>query len=237
MEGHENLIGLGSNDNSPLQKLAIEKYDGDMDKLIEGINVFFASVSVPLDPISENNPLLQQQCEVPSEYNITVEVMEKRLSKVKHFKGGSPDGLPAWIFHDFSHIPVEHLASIANAAMRQGVHPNMWKLSNTVPVPKVNPPPPLKKTPNIQSDLRPISLIPIASKVLEYFPCEWIYECIKDKVDPNQFGEIKGSSTTLALIHFVNYIAKETDKRNMYACVLLCDFSKTFDLVDHQLVL
>ncbi len=80
-------------------------------------------------------------------------------------------------------------------------------------------------------------MTPIASKVLEYFPCEWIYECIKDKVDPNQFGGIKGSSTTLALIHLVNYIAKETDKRNMYARVLLCDFSKAFDLVDHQLVL
>ncbi len=75
------MIGLGSNDNSPLQKLAIEKYDGDMDKLVEGSNVFFESVSDPLDSISEDNPFLQQQCEVPSEYNITVEAMEKRLSK------------------------------------------------------------------------------------------------------------------------------------------------------------
>ncbi len=66
------VSGLGSNDNSPLQKLAIEKYDGYMDKLVEGINVFLKSVSDPLDPISENNPFLHQQCEVPSKYNITV---------------------------------------------------------------------------------------------------------------------------------------------------------------------
>ncbi len=109
-----------------------------MDKLLEGIDVFFKSVSHPLDPILENNPFRQQQCKVSSEYNITVEAMEKRLSKVKRFKAGDPDGLPAWIFHDFSHIMAEPLASIANAAMRQGVHTNMWKLSNTVPVPKVN---------------------------------------------------------------------------------------------------
>ncbi len=142
-----------------------------MDKLVEDINVFFKSVSDPLDPISEDNPFLQQQCEVPSEYNIMVEAMEKRLSKVKCFKAGGPDELPAWIFHDFSHILTEPLASISNAAMRQGVHPNMWKLSNTVPVPKGNP------SKSIQSDLRPISLTPIASKV----PCEWIYEYIKTK--------------------------------------------------------
>ncbi len=55
-------------------------------------------------------------------------------------------------------------------------------------------------------------------------------------MDPNQFGGIKASSITLALIHLVNYIAKETDKRNMYARVLLCDFSKAFDLADHQLI-
>ncbi len=140
----KNLIGLGSIDNSPQQKLEIEKYDGDMDKLVEGITVFFKSVSDPLDPISEDNPFLQQQCEVPSVYNITVEAMEKKLSKVKRFKAAGPGGLPAWIFHDFSHILAESLASIANAAMRQEVHPNMWKLFNTVPVPKVTPPPPKK---------------------------------------------------------------------------------------------
>ncbi len=90
---------------------------------------------------------------------------------------------------------------------------------------------------SIQSDLRLISLITIASKVLDYFPFEWMYDCIKDKVDLNQFGGIKGSLTNLTLIHLVNYNAKETDKRNMYAHALLCDFSKAFDLVDHQLVL
>ncbi len=59
---------------------------------------------------------------------------------MKCFKAGGLDGSSAQIFHDFSHILTEPLASISNAAMRQGVHPNMWKLSNTVPVPKVNPP-------------------------------------------------------------------------------------------------
>ncbi len=142
------VSGLGSNDNSTLQKLAIEKYDGYMDKLVEGINVFLKSVSDPLDPIAENNPFLHQQCEVPSEYNITVEAMEKRLSKVKRFKAGGPDGLPARIFHDFSHILAEPLASIANAAMRHkecilicGNYLILYQFPRLTPPP---PPPPKK---------------------------------------------------------------------------------------------
>jgi hypothetical protein len=72
---------------------------------------------------------------------------------------------------------------------------------------------------------------------LEYFPCSWIYDSIKDKVDPNQFGGLKGSSTAQALITIIDYIAKATDKPKTYARILLCDFSKAFDLVDHTILL
>ncbi len=50
-------------------------------------------------------------------------------------------------------------------------------------------------------------------------------------MDLNKFSWIKRRSATLALIHLVNYIAKETDKRNMYACVLLCDISNAWTSV------
>ncbi len=42
---------------------------------------------------------------------------------------------------------------------------------------------------------------------------------------------------SLAFIHLVNFIAMETNIRNMYAHLLICGFSKAFDFVDHQLVL
>ena len=227
----KSLIGLGKKDDSPLQQLADETCNGDMAKLSEEINSFFKSVSNDLSPITEENAFLKQECDVPSDYLVTVSDMEQRLAKVNRNKAGGPDNLPAWIFHDFSQVLAGPMASIANAAIRQGVHPSIWKLSNTVPVPKVIPPK------SIQSDLRPIALTPIASKVLEYFPCMWMNNHIKDNVDSNQFGGIKGSSPTLALIKIVDYLAKSTDRQGYYARMLLCDFSKAFDLVDHNIVL
>ena len=173
-----------------------------MANLAEEINAFFKSVSSDLSPITEENAFLKQECDVPSDYLVIVSDMEQRLAKVNRNKAGGPDNLPAWIFHDFSQVLAGPMASIANAAIRQGVHPSIWKLSNTVPVPKVNPPK------SIQSDLRPIALTPIASKVLEYFPCMWMNNHIKDNVDSNQFGGIKRSSPTLALIKIVDYLAK-----------------------------
>ncbi len=62
------------------------------------------SSSSQLVPISEDNPFLQQQCEVPIEYTIIVETTKERLSNVTSFTAGGPDGLPVWIFRDFFHI-------------------------------------------------------------------------------------------------------------------------------------
>ncbi len=84
----KHMIGLKSNDNSPLQQLAIEKCDGDMDKFVEDINIFFRSVIDPLYPISDDNPFLQQQCEVPSIYHYSRKHGEEAL-KGERFLGWS----------------------------------------------------------------------------------------------------------------------------------------------------
>ncbi len=88
------------------------------------------------------------------------------------------------------------------------------KLSNTVPVPTVNPPK------SIQSDLKHISLTPIASKVLEYFPCEWIYDCIKDKLDPRQFGGIKKYVCSCSYVWLFNGIWSCRSPTNVAEAIL-----------------
>ena len=56
-------------------------------------------------------------------------------------------------------------------------------------------------------------------------------------IDPNQFGGIKASSTAFALIKMVDYVAKNLDKPGTFIRMLLVDFAKAFDLVDHTIVL
>jgi len=70
--------------------------------------------------------------------------------------------------------------------------PALWKEANVIPVPKSHPPQ------LIETDLRPISLslTPTLSKLLESFIGAWILERIEDKLDVNQYGALKGRSTT-----------------------------------------
>ena len=53
------------------------------------------------------------------------------------------------------------------------------------------------------------------------------------KIGYNQFGSIPGSSTTHALLSMVHSWAKQTDGTSATVGVVLLDYSRTFNLIDH----
>jgi len=58
----------------------------------------------------------------------------------------------------------------------------MWKKTDELPVPKAHPPT------SIESDIRPISLTPTISKILESIIRSWILEIVDSQLDDHQFG-------------------------------------------------
>jgi len=75
---------------------------------------------------------------------------------------------------------------------------DIWKRANVVPIPKTKPPK------SVEQDLRPISLTPTISKILESIVGRWILDAIGDKFDKKQFGAIKGRSTSHALVDIMH---------------------------------
>ncbi len=98
-------------------------------------------------------------------------------------------------------------------------------------------PPSEKASQSIEKDLRPISLTPTLSKLLESYVCSWVMECTKEDMDPHQYGNVKGTSTTHALVTLLDTLHKGLDVSGASARVLLIDFSKAFDHIDHHLLL
>jgi hypothetical protein len=117
-----------------------------------------------------------------------------------------------------------------NASVQEGVAPTMWKNANVVPTPKIKP------VCSIQNDLRPISLTPTLSKLLESFVGQWMLEAIEDKFDPKQFGGLRGRSTIHALIDILQIWHQALDDHNSVRVVFI-DYAKAFDHVDHSTVL
>lgn len=88
------------------------------------------------------------------------------------------------------------------------------------------------------SNYRPISIVPIFSKILEAVIKKRFLQYIElnDLFSHEQHGFREGKSTTTAMVQFVDVILSALEEGSL-ACVTLCDLSKAFDCVVHDILL
>lgn len=102
---------------------------------------------------------------------------------------------------------------------------------DVVPIPKE------KKVEDISKHLRPISLIPSISKLAEDFVVSsHLGPAVLEVIDPDQFGAIPKSSTTQALASMLHQWLEATDGTGAAVRVILFDYRKAFDLIDHGIL-
>ena len=89
----------------------------------------------------------------------------------------------------------------------------------------------------VKTDIRPISITPIAAKVFESIIMKYVDDIVCDTIDSKQFGGIAGTSTTDALVEMTHRWYGATDLLNTYVRVVMLDFSKAFDLINHHILL
>ena len=126
---------------------------------------------------------------------------------------------------------IETFATVINTSLKDGVCPSQLKFANVIPIHKNG-----SKTD--VTNYRPISLLPTFSKIFE----KTLHERVSDflsknsSLHPLQFGFRKYHSCEHALLAAKNEILQTLDKKHI-AMLLLIDFSKAFDMVDHQILL
>ena len=84
---------------------------------------------------------------------------------------------------------------------------------------------------------RPISLLPALSKIAEKFIAKQIYDYheTKNLFPQTQFGFRRGKSTAQAITNLVYELEHRNKKQEKYALIMI-DFSKAFDLIDHKIL-
>lgn len=123
------------------------------------------------------------------------------------------------------------LLNIINESFRTGCFPDIWKTAIVHPLPKI-------QNPTSFSDLRPISILPCMSKLIERIVHNRLMNYLNDhNLLPNiQSGFRKNYSTCSALTKVTDDICFGIDKSKL-TILLLLDFSKAFDLINHELLL
>ena len=140
-------------------------------------------------------------------------------------------GLNAKILKHIVDVIKEPLSLILNKCIHESVFPDELKVAKVIPLFK-------KGDKQDCSNYRPISILPIISKIFEKIIHTRLLQFFeKNKIlHENQFGYQKGKSTTKALIEIVGAIVDSFNAKENIGATLL-DLSKAFDCVNHEYLL
>ena len=107
--------------------------------------------------------------------------------------------------------------------------PFLWNRVDIIPLPK--------SSPVVKNQIRPISLLPLVSKVYERVVLKYHLNTLVCWKDDEQFAYRKNSSTVCALVAVHEYIINFLEDTTIAGVrVITFDMSRAFDSVPHQLV-
>lgn len=221
-----------SNEFSPTHSTAVDLDPDDLNSFfLDSIN----QLSQGINP-SPNNPeeLLRDRPENQSFFTwskIASTDVIKVVSKFSNSNSMDYYWLSNSIVKQTIHIVSEPLAFIFNNCLSEGYFAPSLKISKVIPVFK-------KGDRNLPQNYRPISIIPIFSKILEslmYNQLSYFFES-QNLFSECQHGFRQGKSTTSAVLNLTN-LSLNAFERKESVSVVLCDLSKAFDSVPFDILL
>ena len=190
---------------------------------IDEINNIFSKVFEPesITKFARQSAKYQQQVEIEE-----LEVYNVMMSIKSNACG--PDGIPGFIYRDFSFILAKPLCFIINKSFQQSIVPDNWKKAHIIPLPKD------------KTNFRPISLLPYPSKVLEkLFIKFYLLQQTEPHFNHHQFAFIphKNLGTSNALTVFRLHVLNCITAFPSYVRCIAVDFLKAFDKISHEIIL
>ncbi len=133
--------------------------------------------------------------------NVSASNMVKLLRRLKASKASGYDGIPTSMIKDGAEELAVPLTYLINSCLEQSVFPDTEKYAKIIPVYKSG-----KRS--SMDNYRPISILPVLSKVFEKVVQKQLYEYLEKNslLSPNQFALRKHRSTQ----HPVTFVIRDT---------------------------
>ena len=241
----EQIINNKNNTNSiwktirtciPKKSASQRNYSKDDKTVANEFNSFFASVGdntiKKIEVLArEANYNLGKRSFVPKNYSLPDQFtfsavphnqVESIVKSMASNKAPGIDKVPIRVIKDCLPAILPSITSIINATFESAIFPNMWKIAVVTPTPK-------EGDDEVPNNNRPISLLPVLSKVCERVAHNQFssYLLSRDHLSCKQSGNKQWHSTETSLIHTTDTILSAIDKKKLTAVVLL-DMSTPF---------
>ena len=206
-------------------------------KVANKFNNFYLNVADKLcEKIPKVNNKFQDYLKNPNKNKLTLkETTPDEVMKVINVLDGKKSGDIFNISPDLvklnAQIISQILSIIFNLSIREGCFPSDMKVAKILPLHKGD-------SVLIPGNYRPISLLPIFSKIFERLIYNRLIEFITHNniLSELQFGFQKNKSTEQAVTSILSALDDAKSKRNSSYCIFL-DFAKAFDTVNHEILL
>ena len=146
-------------------------------------------------------------------------------------KSSSIPNISCRILRDSFISQIKRIGYLIKQIFSTGIFPDIWKIANITP---------LQKDGNVHSvnNLRPISLLPLPSKIVEKIIHDRMMHHLEQNMylDINQGGFRKNNSTINTVTYFTNDIFNGFNNRELTVATYI-DMAKAFDTVNHEVLL
>ena len=216
----ENKIDKAEEFNNFFSKVGENTYKRSQEQL----DIASESVIQHLLPNSEVN--------VPFRPNpVDIDTIILTVKHLNETNSVGSDGISLMFLKHSLFATISYITCIINTSLVTGRFPKAWKHAMVVPLLK-------NGDPNCVNNYRPISLLPVISKVLERIVANQITSYLEsNKLFSNsQHGFRSKLSTESALTTITDKLYENMDKKHV-SLLTLCDLSKAFDSVSHDILL
>ncbi len=162
---------------------------------------------------------------------VTEQFVNKFLAKLDTNKATGLDNISAKILKVSAPAIVQQITDICNHSIQHNTFPTAWKKARVSPLHK-------KNSTQDPENYRPISILPLLSKVLEKHVFNSFYEflTVNDLLSPRQSG-FRGNHSCETALTLMTDDWLDSMYRNEFCGILFVDLCKAFDLVDHDILL
>jgi len=163
--------------------------------------------------------------------DITSEEIQRCIKKLNAKVSPGFDQINAKTLNIVALFHSDLLANLFNNLLISGIFPDSLKISIVSPIFK-------KGDPEELQNYRPISVLPLLSKVFEVILKDRLLSFLNHTnfFSENQYGFLPNKSTETALLKFTDFIYRSINSNKITIAIFL-DISKAFDTVNHKILL